>query len=71
MLIVDRDGSISYQTQRVGRAWPLMYFSTVLRTTIRWVIARVDPLLAMASARRHIQSRMEVFVTYQQPACGC
>jgi hypothetical protein len=71
MLIVDRDGSISYQTQSVGRAWPLKHISAVLRKTIMRVTARLDPLLAMASARRHIQSRTEVFVAYHQPACGC
>ena len=45
--------------------------SAVLRTTKQRVIARVGPLLAMATARRHIQSHTEVFVAYHQPAYGC
>jgi hypothetical protein len=71
MLIVDRDGSMSYQTQRVGRAWPLIHMRAVPRKTLLWILARIDLLLTMVNARRHIQSRMEVVVAYHQPACGC
>ena len=70
MVIVDRDGSISYQTHRVGRAGPLMRISAVVRTTLLWIFVRGDPLRAIVNARRHIQSHTDVFA-YHQPACGC
>lgn len=72
MVIVDRDGSVSYQTQRVGRARSLMRISTIVRMTILWILARGDPPLAIVNARRNIQLRTtDVFVAYHQPACGC
>jgi hypothetical protein len=70
MVIVDRDGSISYQTQRAGRARPLMRISAVVRTTFLWIFAQGNRLLAIVNARQHIQSHMDV-CAYHQPAYGC
>jgi hypothetical protein len=70
MVIVDRDGSISYQAQSVGQAGPLMRISAVVRTTLLWIFVRGSSLLAIVNARRHIQSHTDV-CAYHQPACGC
>ena len=70
MVIVDRDGNISYLTHRDGRAGPLMRISAVVRMTLLWIFVRGSSLLAIVNARQHIQSHTDVFA-YHQPACGC